>query len=141
MDVVGYHPKKSGSERVMVVSCKAWQSGLDASAHLAELTDEKPAPAGKKPWRHFRELWVPKWSEAFRAAIFDLTGQRDFDYRIAVTWLKGDPGAWETDETISKNLSGCSIGFLTLKEMWARMLAELTTAERLLSSRQPVAGL
>lgn len=127
VDVVGYHPKKSGPERVVVVSCKAWQAGLDATAQLAELRGEKKPPAKKKPWRHFRELWIPKWSEAFRKAIFDLSGQRDFTYRIAVTRLKGDADAWGKDPTISANLNGCSVGFLSLAEMWPRMLAEPTT--------------
>jgi len=126
IDVVGYDPKRSGLNRVVVVSCKAWQSGFDATAKLAEMRGEKANP--KRPtWKHFRELWIPKWSEAFRAAIFERTGQRDFAYRIAVTQLRGDADAWGKDPTISANLSGCTVGFLPLQEMWATMLAELTT--------------
>jgi hypothetical protein len=126
VDVVGYHPNKSGSERVVVVSCKAWQGGFDANAKLAELRGEKKNRK-RATWRHFRELWIPKWSEAFRQVILELTGQPDFTYRIAVTRLKGDVDAWGKDPTIATNLSGCSVGFLPLAEMWPRMLAELTT--------------
>lgn len=126
VDVVGYHPARTGLDRVVVVSCKAWQAGFDATAKLAELRGDKKNPK-RETWRHFRELWIPKWSEAFRAAIFDLTGERDFTYRIAVTHLRGDAGAWATDPTIATNLNGCSVGFLPLEEMWKRMLAELTT--------------
>ena len=126
VDVVGYHPRRSGLDRVMVVSCKAWQGGFDASAKLAELRGEKKNPK-RETWRHFRELWVPKWSEAFREKIFELTGEREFAYRIAITRFQGDTGAWEKDPTISTNLGGCSVGFLALEEMWATMLAELTT--------------
>jgi hypothetical protein len=126
VDVVGYNPRKRGRARVVVVSCKSWQGGFDATAKLAELRGERKNIAKKKPWRHFRELWIPKWSEAFREEILKLTGQRDFTYRIAVTRLKGDVTAWGKDPTISQNLSGCSVGFLTLEEMWGRMLAELT---------------
>jgi hypothetical protein len=126
VDVVGYHPNRLGTERVVVVSCKAWQSGFDATAKLAELRGEKKNPR-RATWRHFRELWVPKWSEAFRQAIFDLTGERDFTYRVAVTRLRGDAEAWGDDPTISANLNGCSVGFLPLEQMWATMLAELTT--------------
>ena len=75
----------------------------------------------------FRELWVPKWSEAFRSSIEELTGQSKFNYRIAVTRLRGDSEAWSADPTIKQNLPGCSVGFLTLEEMWATMLAEVTT--------------
>jgi hypothetical protein len=126
VDVVGYHPNKSGPERVVVVSCKAWQGGFDANAKLAELRGEKKNRK-RATWRHFRELWIPKWSEAFREVILELTGQRDFTYRIAVTRLKGDGNAWGRDRTIAANLSGCSVGFLPLAEMWPRLLAELTT--------------
>lgn len=45
----------------------------------------------------------------------------------AVTRLRGDATSWQHDDTIGKNLAGCSIGFLTLEEMWASMLGELTT--------------
>jgi hypothetical protein len=126
VDVVGYHPGLDGRGRVVVVSCKSWQGGFDATAKLAELRGEKKNPK-RATWRHFRELWIPKWSEAFRDAIRQRTGQADFDYRIAVTRLKGDAAAWNEDPTIAANLHGCSVGFLTLEQMWGSMLERLTT--------------
>jgi hypothetical protein len=126
VDVVGYHPAKQGKSRVMAVSCKSWQGGFDATAKLAELRGEKRNPK-RETWRHFRELWVPKWSEAFRDAICERTGQRDFEYRIAVTRLRGDARAWSSDATIAANMRGCDVGFLTLERMWATMLERLTT--------------
>lgn len=126
VDVVGYHPMKTGVDRVVVVTCKAWQTGFDATAKLAELRGEKRNPK-RATWHHFRELWVPKWSEAFRSKIEDLTGETSFTYRIAVTRLKGDASSWTTDPTIVANLDGSTFSFLTLEEMWATMLKELTT--------------
>jgi hypothetical protein len=126
VDVVGYHPTKRGIDQVMVVSCKAWQVGVDATAKLAELRGEKANPK-RATWRHFRELWIPEWSEAFRARIEELTGHREFTYRVAVTHLRGDAEAWASDPTIRANLGGCSVGFLTLEEMWSDMLDKLTT--------------
>jgi hypothetical protein len=35
IDVVGVHPRLTGTERVMVVSCKSWQSGFAASHNAA----------------------------------------------------------------------------------------------------------
>ncbi len=32
---------------------------------------------------------------------------------------------WNDDPTIQTNLPGCSVGFLTLEEMWTTLLAEL----------------
>jgi hypothetical protein len=126
VDVVGYHPRRRGVNRVIVVSCKAWQGGFRANAKLAELRGEKANPK-RATWRHFRELWVPKWSEGFLDAIEELTGRRTFSYRIAVTHLRGDGEAWADDPTIKANLGNCSFGFLTLEEMWGTMLNELTT--------------
>jgi len=142
VDVVGYHPLLTGVDRVLVVTCKAWQAGFDATSKLGELRGEKSNPK-RATWRHFRELGfdgtvhalpqtpveslAPKWTDAFRSAIHKLTGESSFSYRIAVTHLRGDAAAWATDPTITSNLLGCSIGFLTLEEMWATMLAELTT--------------
>lgn len=70
---------------------------------------------------------MPKWSQAFREKIEELTGQATFAYRIAVTRLRGDGNAWSADPTIASNLPGCSFGFLALEEMWATMLQEMTT--------------
>lgn len=70
---------------------------------------------------------MPKWSEAFRSKIEDLTGETRFTYRIAVTRLNGGAASWTTDPTIVANLDGSTFSFLTLEEMWATMLQELTT--------------
>ena len=128
VDVVGYHPRLSGPDKVIVVSCKAWQKGFNTSAELKRLQGLKSA--GKKQgWRHFRELWIPKWSEAFRDEIERRTGQREFSYVIAVTRLIGDRdvGAWRDDPTIQANIPGCSFDFLTLEDMWKPLLEWLGT--------------
>jgi hypothetical protein len=75
-------------------------------------------------------LWIPKWSEAFVEEVSRLTGETTFDYRIAVTHLRGDDvdrwkGEWGRDPRIRANLPGCSVGFLTLEEMWGTLLREL----------------
>ncbi|MGH2912274.1 MAG: hypothetical protein ACRDJ3_07335 [Solirubrobacteraceae bacterium] len=93
--------------------------------HAFERTD-RAVHAGSR-YRPGQIAWAFKWSEAFREAIRERTGQADFDYRIAVTRLKGDAETWGVDPTIAVNLAGCSVGFLTLQEMWATMLERLTT--------------
>ena len=126
VDVVGIDPRGKGLDRVMVVSCKSWQSGFDATSRLAQLKGERKNPK-RETWRHHRELWVPKWSEAFLKEIEKSTGERTFKYRIAVTRLRGDDSAWSCDPTIAANLPGCSVGFLTLEEMWRDLVADLGT--------------
>lgn len=129
VDVVGYRPTGPDRDRVVVVSCKSWQVGFNPRKKLTELR-EGGGPRKRQTWRHFRELWIPKWSDAFRSEIKRLTGQEVFTYRIAVTRLQGDDveewtRAWNDDSTIKANLPGCDIGFLTLEEMWGTMLNEL----------------
>jgi len=130
VDVVGYHPRKPGVDKVIVVTCKSWQTGFNPRKKLSELR-EGTGPRKRPTWHHFRELWVPKWGEAFRRAVEDLTGESAFTYRIAVTHLQGEDSirwkdAWGDDPTIKENLPGCSIGFLTLEEMWKELLGKLT---------------
>lgn len=130
VDVVGLHPRRSDTERVIVVTCKSWQTGFNPRRKLEELRGLAKNPK-RATWRHFRELWVPKWSEAFRDTIAELTGATAFAYWIAVTRLQGDGDVdrwereWSEDPTIMANLDGCSFGFLTLEEMWGTLLAEL----------------
>jgi hypothetical protein len=129
VDVVGYNPKASGTARVWVVSCKAWQSGFDPDAKLREMRGEKKQPK-RATWRHFRELWVPRWSQAFRRAVKDATGETNFRYSVAVTLLKGDKAAseeaWMADPTIGAHLDGCDFSFLAMREMWSHIQQELT---------------
>jgi hypothetical protein len=127
VDVIGFNPRLPLPERVMVVSCKSWQAGLDATAKLAELRGEK-ANGKRETWRMFRELWVPKWNDALRDTIERLTGQRDFAYRIACTTLRNDNvDAWRNDPTISANLRGCTFGFLTFERMWGEVSQRSST--------------
>lgn len=124
VDVVGVHPRRTGIGRVIVVSCKAWQTGFDAQVKLEELRRQRPNPK-RETWRHFRELWEPKWSEAFRETIAERTGADAFSYRLAVTHLRGSGDGWPQDPRIRENLGGSSFGFLTLEAMWRTMLTEL----------------
>jgi restriction endonuclease len=48
VDIVGYHPGVRGRSRVVVVSCKSWQGGFDATAKLAELRGEKRTRRGRR---------------------------------------------------------------------------------------------
>jgi hypothetical protein len=126
VDVVAYHPTRRGRHRVVVVSCKAWQTGFPADRILAQLRGAAPNP--KRPrWLSFRELWNPKWAIAFIREIERRTGTNRFTYYLAVTHVRGDIAAWENDPTIRENLGGNPLAFLTLETMWSRVLATLTT--------------
>jgi hypothetical protein len=101
-------------------------TGFDATRKLAELEGKVPNP--KRPtWMHFRELWEPRWSDAFRHEVKSATGSDRFKYSVAVTRLKGNASGWETHPRIQRNLGGNPFSFLTLEEMWTTLVLETTT--------------
>ena len=128
LDVLGVNPRLRGPSRVVAVSCKSWQSGFNPTSKLAELRGEKKG-GKRQTWRMFRELWSPKWSLAFVDRIEELTGQREFEYRIAVTKLigSGTAEAWNHDATISSNLPKCPISLMTMEGMWREVVDALGT--------------
>jgi len=125
IDVLGVNPHARGSSKVWVVSCKSWQAGFNVRSKLAELTENKTR-SGRESWRFFRELMVPKWSEAFRDAVFRETGSRNFTYVTAVTRLSGDPSEWEQLPRFQRAMRGNPIRLLALSDMVAYILQRLT---------------
>jgi hypothetical protein len=127
IDVIGVNPRLRGISRVWAVSCKAWQSGFDAN-HILNQLNGKAKQGKREAWKYYRELWEPRWSEAFRQEVITRTGAKRFRYSIAVTHLKGDGAAWARDPRIRSNLAGSSFSFLTLEEMWMEYLGAIGTA-------------
>ena len=125
IDVIGVNPHRRGSSRVWVVSCKSWQIGFNVRSRLAELEENK-IRSGRESWRFFRELMVPKWSEAFCEAVFRETGSRTFTYVTAVTHFSGDRAEWETHDRFRKALRGNPIKLLSLSEMVSEILPSIT---------------
>lgn len=115
-----------GADRVMVVSCKSWQSGFAATRILAQLRGEAKNPK-RRAEPQFRELWLSRWAQGFRGKIEEITGERAFTYCLAVTRLRGDAPAWARDATIRECLAGNPLRFLTLEDMWAYVLGAVTT--------------
>ena len=79
VDVIGFHPKREGTERVWVVSCKSWQAGFDPREKIAAIEGDK-IRSGRLAWRAFRELHKPKWADGLIAEIERLTGSTQFTY-------------------------------------------------------------
>jgi len=125
IDVIGVNPHHRGPSRVWVVSCKSWQSGFNVRSKLAELEQNK-IRSGRESWRFFRELMMPKWSEAFCEAVFRETGSRAFTYITAVTRLSGDHSEWENHTRFRKALRGNPIRLLSLSEMVTEILPGIT---------------
>ena len=127
IDVVGIHPKLKGTERVLVLSCKAWQYGFDPASKVREITEGKKS-SGKEAWRGFRELCIPKWSEAFLNEVETATGTRTFTYCTVVTKLRNPTTRhhWESNEAFRAAIGGNPIRILTFSEMLDSLWGSLT---------------
>lgn len=125
IDVVGLNPHLRGPAKVWVVSCKSWQSGFNVKSKLAELKQNKKR-SGREAWQFFRELMVPKWSEAFRTAVLRETGCRKFTYVTAVTRLSGDRSVWEQCGQFRRAMRGNPIRLLSLLDMVSYMMPRIT---------------
>lgn len=126
IDVLAYHPRLNGPEKVLAVSCKSWQSGFDVGAELRAIQGDKKI-RGRQAWQGFRELCVPKWAEAFAQSIYSSTGENTFTHVLAVTALRGDREAWEQYEPFRELLGGNEVRIITFAEMVSEIERELTT--------------
>lgn len=116
IDVIGYHPTKTGVDQVVVVSCKSWQGGFKPAKQIDDIAKKKIV-SGREAWKGFRELVVPKWSEAFIAAVEASTGRVKFTYLLAVTKVIGDKTIWESNPDFVRSLAGNPIKIIDLREM------------------------
>lgn len=116
IDVIGLNPKLSGPERVWVVSCKSRQDGFRPVRTIRDM-EEGRVRAGRKAWKLFRELTVPKWSDAFLRAVEEITREKEFVYITAVTKLIGDRSVWESHAPFRERIRGNQVRILTLADM------------------------
>ena len=124
IDILAYHPKIQGPRKVLAVSCKSWQIGFNVSSKLDGIRNNKIAN-GRDAWKSFRELTVPKWSEAFVKAVEENTGLSKFTYVLAVTRVVGDPAIWQEHQPFRDALNGNPIEILTFSKMFSEVVQEL----------------
>ncbi|MCZ4262304.1 hypothetical protein O4G76_15800 [Limimaricola sp. G21655-S1] len=126
IDVIGYHPTLEGDRKVLVVSCKSWQSGFRPASEIDAIENDK-TKRGRKAWQAFRELTVPKWSEAFVTAVREATGTDRFTYVLAVAKVVGDKAVWESHSPFSEAIGGNPVTILTFRDMVLEIQSRLTT--------------
>ncbi len=128
VDFVGIHPRYRGKKRVIVASCKSWQSGLPIKKYLLWLkkTPNKKM-AGREVWKKFREISDKIWGDALKKEIFKITGQKEFEFYTIVTKYKGDKKDWENYPFFKKNLVGCDFKLMDMKEIVLKLDENLGT--------------
>lgn len=126
IDILAYNPIVKGHERVLVVSCKSWQSGFNPKTKITQIQNNIKS-GGRDAWKGFRELTSPKWSESLLKVIDAETGCKQFTYVTAVTKLIGSADPWEKCPTFLKALRGNPIKIVTLLGMLQEVYPKLTT--------------
>ena len=120
IDILAVHPNKRGADKVVAVTCKSWQTGINPSALINAIeTDAKLG--GRIAWKSFRELKEPKWSAAYCQKIEEMTGSKKFTYWTAVTKVVGDPSVWENHKAFKARLNGNKIVVKTVRQLLDEM--------------------
>ncbi|PTP26702.1 NERD domain-containing protein [Vibrio splendidus] len=125
IDVLAINPLLNGPNRILAVSCKSWQKGFNPQEKITQITENKTV-SGREAWKGFRELIVPKWNEAFKKAVFDMTGSTEFTYVTAVTRLKGDKAVWEEHPLFIQSM-GSKVEILTFSNILDELYPGLDT--------------
>jgi hypothetical protein len=126
IDVIGWHPKKLGIDKLVVVSCKSWQQGFNPSKQINAAEKGKKL-GGRDAWKSSRELWKEIWANAFIRKIKETTGTSKFTYITAVTHVVGDRSIWEQNPKFRKILQGNPIKIIDLTEMMKDISPQLST--------------
>lgn len=126
IDVIGWHPKKNGIDRLVVVSCKSWQQGFNPAKQINAAENGKKL-GGRDAWKSSRELWSEIWANAFLRKIKETTGISKFTYITAVTHVVGDRSIWEQNKKFKKILRGNPIKIIDLSEMMKEISPQLST--------------
>jgi len=124
IDIVAIHPLRSPPDNIFIVNCKSWQGGFRPSQWIDAIENDKKV-SGRLAWKAFRELASDKWSRAFHARVFELTGSERFTYITAVTRLDGDPSTWESFQPFVDRMAGNPIRVLPLSQMVKEILPKL----------------
>jgi hypothetical protein len=126
IDVLAYNPLESGAKKVLAVNIKSWQGGFDFRVVLEQVASNKIV-SGRESHLRYRELCIPKWSNAFSRAIRLRTKESRFTHVLAVTLAKGDASQWIEHEPFTVALGNNPLEVLTLRQMVDAIEPNLTT--------------
>ncbi len=129
IDVIAVHPLKklNDPERVIVVSCKSWQEGVDLKTIINRLEND-PAKRMREGlvMDVFREIANKKWSDALINEVYKRTNQKSFIFYITAIFFKGDKKAFQDYGGFKNNLTDCTMRLVDLEEMFSFLWSNLT---------------
>jgi hypothetical protein len=130
IDIIAVHPKKKGIDKVIVVSCKSWQGGLNLR-HLEKINDlAKNKDFKSREIKIFKDLFHPVWSRALVDKVFQLTGRKTFIFYLALTKHMGGQESinnWENNAIFKKNLPNCQVKIINFRQMLEGIKCKICT--------------
>jgi hypothetical protein len=127
IDILAIHPLKTDISRVIVISCKSWQGGLNITQSLNDFTkNPKILRSGREVWKYYREIVDPVWAQALKQMVRGLTGTDKFIFYDAVIKYRGKKEDWEEFSLFKKVLSNCPVKIIDLKTMVNDLCKQIT---------------
>ena len=126
IDVLAFNPCERGHRRVLVFTIKSYQDGFNFKTVVDKINSDGKIN-GRLAALSYRELCIPKWTEAFLKAVRSRTNETKFTYVLAVTWAKGDKERWTENPRFRQAMKGNPLEVLTLKTMVDEIEPSLTT--------------
>ncbi|MET4317916.1 hypothetical protein [Bradyrhizobium sp. RT5a] len=125
IDVLAFNPCERGYRRVLVFTIKSYQDGFNFKTVVDKINSDGKIN-GRLAALSYRELCIPKWTEAFLKAVRSRTNETKFTYVLAVTWAKGDKERWTGNPRFRQAMKGNPLEVLTLKTMVDEIEPSLT---------------
>ena len=125
IDILAINTTLNNNKRVIAISCKSTQAGIDINYLNKAFKNEKMKLGGRPAWKSFRELVKEKWGIAFNREVNSKTGETTFTYMLIVTKVIGDRKIWENNKIFLENLKCESIEIKTVSDILAEMMPNI----------------
>lgn len=115
IDVLGVHALTG---EVVVVSCKAYQSGIRVDEILNALTNTPDKVIRSRTMRQrYREIADKDWASALQDKVYELTGKKEFTFYLAVVHYRGNKDEFENFSIFRENVPNSKVRLLDFREM------------------------
>jgi len=106
IDLIAFHPRRNGLDRVLAVNCKSGKEPLQVERDVQRIIERSSETVSGSPAKSgFRELNDSDWAKAFRRCIGDVVGGKAaFTHVTVVRGIEGDRRLWTENESFRRIL-------------------------------------
>ncbi|MEI8337904.1 MAG: hypothetical protein WCF92_02010 [bacterium] len=119
IDVMGINPLKKENSKIIVVSCKSWDGGLDLKKilKLAKNPPKERIRSGLYRPERFKEIIYLEWIQALKAEVEKLTGEKTFTFYFSAVKFTHEELKEEFVSFCKTKLIGCEVKLLPFKQI------------------------